>query len=118
MRLEDFEKYVENLLSALFTEEVPYLSFIHGHGTGVLKKWLRDRIKRDHSLSYEVPDGNDGSTIVKTILTEIPRDFIGQNSHNNNMLGATANIFWHFFKNLTKLFQFQILYKISQMFHQ
>jgi DNA mismatch repair protein MutS2 len=65
MRLDDFQKYVEDILSALFTEEAPYLNIIHGHGTGVLKKWLRDKIKRDRSLTFEVPDGNDGSTIVK-----------------------------------------------------
>lgn len=65
MRLEEFQKYVEDILSALFTEDAPYLNIIHGHGTGVLKKWLRDKITKDRSLTFEVPDGNDGSTIIK-----------------------------------------------------
>lgn len=65
MRLDEFQKYVDEILSSLFTEDTPYLNIIHGHGTGVLKKWLRDKITKDRSLVFEVPDGNDGSTIIK-----------------------------------------------------
>lgn len=65
MRLEVFQKYFEDVSQSLFTEDVPYLNIIHGHGTGVLKSWLRKHLDKHRTLKYEIPDGNDGSTIIK-----------------------------------------------------
>ncbi|HAZ12700.1 MAG: hypothetical protein A2X86_11115 [Bdellovibrionales bacterium GWA2_49_15] len=65
LRLPDFEVLLENGLTALLLDEIPYLSVIHGHGEGILKKYLRDRMKKDERFVYEIPDGNDGSTIIR-----------------------------------------------------
>ncbi|MEK6623704.1 MAG: Smr/MutS family protein, partial [Bdellovibrionota bacterium] len=65
LRLPDFEALVEDGLTALLLDEIPYLSIIHGHGEGILKKYLRDRLQRDDRFIYEIPDANDGATTVR-----------------------------------------------------
>ncbi|MGB0455107.1 MAG: MutS-related protein [Bacteriovoracaceae bacterium] len=65
MRLEEFEKRIEEALQGLYLEAIPFLEVVHGHGEGVLKKALFDRIKNDSEISYDIPDGNDGCTILK-----------------------------------------------------
>lgn len=57
MRLEDFEKMAEQHLSFVISADLPFLDIIHGHGDGVLKKWLWDYLKKNNKLfKYEVPD--------------------------------------------------------------
>ncbi|MBI2520366.1 MAG: hypothetical protein HYV97_08105 [Bdellovibrio sp.] len=65
LRLPDFETLLERGLTALLLDEIPYLSVVHGHGEGILKKYLRDRLKKDDRFVYEIPDGNDGSTLIR-----------------------------------------------------
>ncbi len=65
MRLSEFETLVENAISDLLTDSVPFINFIHGHGNGTLKNWLRSYIKKNKSLSVDSNDnGNDGETRI------------------------------------------------------
>lgn len=63
MRLEEFQSLIEDVTSDLLLGEIPYISIIHGHGTGVLKNWLREYIKKSKDLTTMKDEtGNDGST--------------------------------------------------------
>lgn len=63
MRLEEFQSLVETISGQVICGAVPFVNIIHGHGTGVLKKWLRDYIKMDKNLSLiKDTTGNDGET--------------------------------------------------------
>ncbi len=65
MRLEEFQSVVESAVSDLLTDSVPFVCFIHGHGNGTLKGWLRDFIKKNKSIKADSNDtGNDGETRV------------------------------------------------------
>ena len=64
MRLEEFQKIIDDALISLSSGEIPYLNVIHGHGQGVLKKWLRDYLKKEKSFEWQPEDGNDGTTRV------------------------------------------------------
>lgn len=65
MRLSEFESLVEFAVSDLLSNSVPFINFIHGHGTGVLKKWLRNFIKNNPDIKEESNDtGNDGETKI------------------------------------------------------
>jgi DNA mismatch repair protein MutS2 len=65
MRLEEFQSIVESAVSDLMTDSVPFINFIHGHGNGTLKGWLRDYIKKNKSIKADSNDtGNDGETRV------------------------------------------------------
>jgi DNA mismatch repair protein MutS2 len=68
MRLEEFQSQVQEIVSDLFLGEVPYVSIIHGHGTGVLKNWLRNYIQKHKDLAI-IPNqsGNDGETRIRLI---------------------------------------------------
>ena len=65
MRLDEFEKMVDRGLLDLQSGSIPYLLVIHGHGDGILKKWLRDTLKCSHDYSWKPEDGNDGATIIE-----------------------------------------------------
>jgi DNA mismatch repair protein MutS2 len=65
MLLADFQVYIDQVLSELTLEEIPYLEIIHGHGDGVLKRWLRDHLRRNKWFKIEENQGNDGATIIK-----------------------------------------------------
>jgi DNA mismatch repair protein MutS2 len=63
MRLEEFQSLVETVSAELITGAIPFVNMIHGHGTGVLKTWLRNYIKMNKDLSViKDTTGNDGET--------------------------------------------------------
>jgi DNA mismatch repair protein MutS2 len=64
-RLDQFQKTCEQAIDEVVTGEVPFVTIVHGHGDGVLKKWLRDHLKSNHrDLKWENIDGNDGCTKI------------------------------------------------------
>lgn len=63
-RLEPFQKLVTDSILELQSGEIPYLDIIHGHGEGVLKKWLRNHLKNEVEIEWSPQDGNDGVTRV------------------------------------------------------
>lgn len=64
MRLDDFKREIEISLIELINGDIPFLNIIHGHGTGVLKKWLREYLKGIKEVHFQAEDGNDGCTHV------------------------------------------------------
>jgi DNA mismatch repair protein MutS2 len=65
MRLNEFQDYVENHIVDLLSSAVPFVTFIHGHGTGALKSWLRTFVKNHPDLVIEDSEtGNDGETRI------------------------------------------------------
>ena len=65
MRLDEFQSTVEIAISDLLLENIPYANIIHGHGTGILKKWLRKHIKNTKEIKIDSSDtGNDGETRI------------------------------------------------------
>lgn len=68
MRLEEFESLVHDITSDLMLGDVPFVTIIHGHGTGALKNWLRKYIKNNKDLTSISNDtGNDGETRIGLI---------------------------------------------------
>ncbi len=68
MRLEEFEALIQNISSDLMLEKIPFVTIIHGHGTGTLKSWLRSFVKKHPDLMIIPNDtGNDGETQVQLI---------------------------------------------------
>jgi DNA mismatch repair protein MutS2 len=68
MRLEEFESLVHDITSDLMLGDVPFVTIIHGHGTGALKNWLRTYVKNNKDLRIESNDtGNDGETRIALI---------------------------------------------------
>jgi DNA mismatch repair protein MutS2 len=66
MRLNEFSHLVEKQIAALKAGKIPYLEVIHGHGEGILKKWLRDTIRKDKEVMWAQDEsGNDGATTIK-----------------------------------------------------
>lgn len=63
MRLDDFKNIVEISLMELLAGKIPYLKYIHGHGEGILKKWLREFLKKEKDFTWE-SNSNDGATVV------------------------------------------------------
>lgn len=65
MRLNDFQNIVESGVLDLESGNIPFLNIIHGHGEGILKKWLRNYIKNNKNLEQVVNEtGNDGETKI------------------------------------------------------
>lgn len=65
MRLSEFQAMIDKALGDLLAGDVPYLNVIHGHGDGVLKKWLRETLKRSKDFDAGPPEsGNDGETKI------------------------------------------------------
>jgi DNA mismatch repair protein MutS2 len=64
MRLEDFQRTAENSMDELICGDIPFLTIIHGHGSGILKTWLRNYIRSNKDLEWEALDGNDGCTKI------------------------------------------------------
>jgi DNA mismatch repair protein MutS2 len=67
MRLEEFQEIVEQYLTALQLETIPYAIITHGHGDGVLKKWLRKTLDQRKNFRWSNIDGNDGQTRVELV---------------------------------------------------
>lgn len=66
MRLEEFQALIENALPTLLSKQVPYISIIHGHGDGILKKWLRNYLAKSEDYVWSRgANGNDGETVIK-----------------------------------------------------
>lgn len=65
MRLDEFEKIVDRGLLDLMSGSIPYLQVIHGHGDGILKKWLRETLAKSQEFTWKPEDGNDGATIIE-----------------------------------------------------
>lgn len=65
MRLEAFQSLLESSLHSLIIGEIPYLNVVHGHGSGVLKNWLRDNLRKRSEFKWAAEDGNDGCTRVE-----------------------------------------------------
>ena len=65
MRLDDFQKICEKAVQDIYDGEVPFVTIVHGHGSGILKSWLRDYIRREHKdLKWENIEDNDGCTKI------------------------------------------------------
>jgi DNA mismatch repair protein MutS2 len=64
MRLEEFQRLVDDSLHELISGDIPFLNIVHGHGEGILKKWLRKHLKGYKELEFQSEDGNDGATRV------------------------------------------------------
>lgn len=65
MRLNEFQNLVESAILDLESGQIPFLNIIHGHGEGILKKWLRDYIKKNKDIEQLVNEsGNDGETKI------------------------------------------------------
>lgn len=65
MRLEEFQTLVQVAISDLLSDSLPFVTFIHGHGNGILKKWLRDYIKSNPDIKIDYSEsGNDGETRI------------------------------------------------------
>jgi len=64
MRLEEFQTTMTKVFDEIISGEIPFANIIHGHGTGILKNWLRETIKNNKDLSFESLDGNDGCTKI------------------------------------------------------
>ncbi len=65
MRLDEFMTQVETAIVELLNGDIPFLTIIHGHGTGALKHWLRNYLKGIEGIRFSPDDGNDGSTRVE-----------------------------------------------------
>lgn len=65
MRLDEYEKVCLQAIDEVLTGEIPFVTIIHGHGDGILKKWLRDTLKKQFKeLKWENIEGNDGCTKI------------------------------------------------------
>lgn len=65
MSLDSFEKMIEKSIYELINGEIPFLEVLHGHGEGILKKWLRTHIQKTYpELNWQNQEGNDGVTII------------------------------------------------------
>lgn len=65
MRLSEFQNTVDKSLGTLLSGDIPYLNVIHGHGDGVLKKWLRGLLRTSKNFEAAPQDnGNDGETKI------------------------------------------------------
>ncbi len=65
MRLSEFQSLVETNIPDVLSGDVPFINFIHGHGNGTLKDWLRNYIKNTSAIEWDRGDsGNDGETRV------------------------------------------------------
>lgn len=66
MRLSEFQNLVEQILSDLYGRTMPFANIIHGHGDGILKKWIRNHIKRHSDFKIVLNEsGNDGETRIE-----------------------------------------------------
>lgn len=65
MRLDEFKSIVEVAISDLLSNKVPFINIIHGHGTGVLKSWIRKHVKNHSDITLDTNEsGNDGETKI------------------------------------------------------
>ncbi len=67
MRLEEFQRLTDDSIHELINGDIPFLNIVHGHGEGILKKWLRGYLKGFRELEWQAEDGNDGATRVTLI---------------------------------------------------
>lgn len=68
MRLSEFQTVVDQALSDLYLQQTPFVTIIHGHGDGVLKKWLRRYIASHPDFRIGSNEtGNDGETRIELV---------------------------------------------------
>ena len=73
-RAEEVLLILEKYLDDAFLAGLPWARIIHGKGTGVLRRIVRDELRR-HPLvkeahSGEMNEGGDGVTVVKFIANQ------------------------------------------------
>jgi len=68
LRAEEVEPLLDRELNEAFSAGVPYLKIIHGHGSGTVRKIVRDYLAHQPYVSSYEPasaaEGGDGATIV------------------------------------------------------
>jgi len=64
-RIADLEELFYKGLTLLRLNRSPYIKFIHGHGDGILKNWLRTHLQSYEDLECELEEGNDGITVIR-----------------------------------------------------
>ncbi len=63
MRAEAFEDLLESVCSDLLLEKVPFITIVHGHGTGALKKVLKEFLRKNKDIQINpIEDGNSGQS--------------------------------------------------------
>ena len=74
MRVEEGVEQLYRYLDSAFLARLPFVRIIHGKGTGVLRRIVRDELRRHplvkESHSGELNEGGDGVTIVKFIRNQ------------------------------------------------
>ncbi|HEU0166458.1 MAG TPA: Smr/MutS family protein, partial [Chloroflexota bacterium] len=68
VRADEVEPLLDRELNGALSAGVPYLKIIHGHGTGIVRRMVRDYLAQQPYVSSFEPaspgDGGDGATIV------------------------------------------------------
>ncbi len=68
MRVEESLSQLEEMLDRALLSGTPFVRVIHGHGTGALKKAVRDTLRRHPSVTRhragERGEGGDGATVI------------------------------------------------------
>ncbi|MBV8087768.1 MAG: Smr/MutS family protein [Chloroflexi bacterium] len=68
IRADEVEPLLDRELNGALSAGVPYLKIIHGHGTGIVRRMVRDYLAQQPYVSSFEPaspaDGGDGATIV------------------------------------------------------
>jgi DNA mismatch repair protein MutS2 len=68
LRADEVEHLLDRELNEAFSAGVPYLKIIHGHGSGTVRKIVREYLAQQPYVSSFEPaspaDGGDGATIV------------------------------------------------------
>jgi DNA mismatch repair protein MutS2 len=72
VRAEDVEPLLDRELNEAFSAGQPYLKIIHGHGSGIVRRMVRDYLAQQAYVSSFEPappgEGGDGATIVTLAL--------------------------------------------------
>ncbi len=66
-RVEEAEEEIEFFLNSAFKKRVKKVQIIHGHGTGRLKKGIREYLKEQPYVLNFYPDERDGATWVELL---------------------------------------------------
>ncbi len=64
IRADEVEPLLDRELNEAFSAGVPYLKIIHGHGSGIVRRIVRDYLAQQPYVSSFEPDSGDGATIV------------------------------------------------------
>ena len=65
MRLDEFKGVCERAINDILSRALPWALIIHGHGDGILRKWLRNELKHYPDLKWDSPESSqDGATRI------------------------------------------------------